>query len=393
MAFGLVWSRSAVTGGVALACVCAMVHADWRVWLRRLREPAFAWPLAYFALAWVSYYQSADKDHAYNVLINYLPMALFPLGFAATKGLSAKQVQVVVLTLALSAAAMGLEMSLRVLTDMDGYADLLRRGKSVPTPNGILPISLGVLQAFSAVASAAYALESTQKAARLGFAVLSLLLVAVLHLLANRTGLLCLYAVGGFSLLRMLYLRLGVRMAAVTSVTLAGLLAVSVALVPPLRAKASHGWQDLRAFYNGDDLSDWSLGRRLAASHAAWLVFADHSVFGAGIGDAKAEVLSAYEILPYRIAKDRRANPHLQLLNTLTMLGATGGVLLLGWWLHPYWRLRTHLPPVGWLLLATVVVASLTDSILEQQIGLNFVAFFLLLFTTQRPAEAPEKAS
>lgn len=382
VAFGLVWSRSAITGGVALAVLCAVVHPDWRVWIRRLKEPVYLLPLAFFVLAYASLLMSSDTETAYLKIVTRIPVPLFVVGFAATGELSARHRQWIEATFVAAVAFMMLWLLSRVASHITDYADALSRGKSVPLPNGVLPLSFGMLNAFAALMTLQWYRRASARPYRYSAGMLAVLLVGGLHILANRTGLLCFY--GGL-LAWLLPQKPPVKHPGwwlVRGVGAVSILALAIGFVPTLQAKVVHGWADWQNYWAGGDLNDWSIGRRLAAWDATLRVWLQNPILGTGLGDVGHAVYDMYDQLGYRLLPENRIGPHNQLLEQIAAEGILGGGVLLAWLSLPFLSTRFRKNPLSLPVIICSGLAMLTDSTLEAQIGLNFFGFFSLLYLT-----------
>lgn len=390
VAAGLLWSRSVLSISAGVALLAALAHPRWGEWTIRLWHPTNRWPLLYVLLACLSLVLSDNLTTARQHVLNYLPMGAYAIGFAAAGGLPQRWRLATERLLVAATTAMTTVMGITLVLNWEAYLTLLAKGKPVAAPLGVLPLSVGILHAFSVILTATWAHCAATAWQRWAWLGLCLWLLILAHLLANRTGLVCLYAVGLPLLVRAGARRWGWgRSLALVALAALGL-GVAASQLPTLRAKVWHGWHDLEAFRRGDELTDWSLGRRLAAWHAAGRVAQRYPLFGAQVGDCFDEMVVEYRQLPYRIAPEHYINPHNQYLESLATFGLLGFALLALAWVHPWWLGRAYIPTEGWAFWGIALVAWLTDSVLEQQIGLCFCAFFALLYTTPPQPPHPE---
>ena len=101
--------------------------------------------------------------------------------------------------------------------------------------------------------------------------------------------------------------------------------------------------------------------------------------FGVGTGDVKAELIKVYAEKKFGQGVEAAYNPHNQYLQTAAALGLPGLAGLLALALAPLVRSvrRRHFLFLNFLLI--VGLNSLTESVLEVQAGVLFVALFYLL--------------
>ncbi len=104
-----------------------------------------------------------------------------------------------------------------------------------------------------------------------------------------------------------------------------------------------------------------------------------HPLLGTGTGDVKDELLRTYDKLGYTGLKEKQLNAHNQFIQTTVALGIAG---LLGWLSLlgiPLIRAIRRRELLLGLLVILLAAAALTDSIIEVQAGVVFLALFLTL--------------
>lgn len=115
----------------------------------------------------------------------------------------------------------------------------------------------------------------------------------------------------------------------------------------------------------------WEAGLDLIAKH--WLV-------GVGCGDVKDVLLDEYAKRNMQGAIERKLNLHNQYLETWLSIGIVGIMLLLILLLYPFfkaWQTRD----LSWLLFIVAVSLNfLTESMLNTQAGVIFIAYFYCFF-------------
>ncbi|TAH39147.1 MAG: O-antigen ligase domain-containing protein [Bacteroidetes bacterium] len=112
----------------------------------------------------------------------------------------------------------------------------------------------------------------------------------------------------------------------------------------------------------------------------ALLLIKQHPIVGVGTGDIKDELNAEYRSTGYEYGAKGDFNPHNQYLHTMVMLGIAGISILLAYLIIPF---RIAIMSRNWLYLSfllIIILNSLTESILEVQKGVLWVAFFQVLF-------------
>ncbi len=156
------------------------------------------------------------------------------------------------------------------------------------------------------------------------------------------------------------------------------LLGVSVFLVksiPELEARIQNTVQALTA-EKTDKTNSESSAVRILVWKAASDAFLQNGLLGVGTGDVKDELFSHYKELGYTGALEHKLNAHNQFLQTGIALGYLGFALLLSYFLLPIfisWQQKNYLFVSCSLLIA---INCLTESMLEAEAGVIFIAFF-----------------
>jgi O-antigen ligase len=121
------------------------------------------------------------------------------------------------------------------------------------------------------------------------------------------------------------------------------------------------------------------LAERLVLWECAWEIVKRNPVCGVGTGDVKTELIKVYAEKKFGKGVEAAYNPHNQYLQTAAALGLPGLAGLLALALAPLVRSvrRRHFLFLNFLLI--VGLNSLTESVLEVQAGVLFVALFYLL--------------
>jgi O-antigen ligase len=105
-------------------------------------------------------------------------------------------------------------------------------------------------------------------------------------------------------------------------------------------------------------------------------------VFGVGTGDMQTELNKTYAKNNFETALEFQFNPHNQYLETALSIGIFGLLALLGWMMGILWLAYKS---GDWLLFAFGCVAAfsmITESMLERQWGVIFIALFSALLIT-----------
>lgn len=103
-------------------------------------------------------------------------------------------------------------------------------------------------------------------------------------------------------------------------------------------------------------------------------------MFGTGTGDVKDELIASYARNNFEYGYSRKLNSHNQFLQTWLTLGIPGILVLIGMFLFPLTDKPVRYRVLFFYLAMILSVNALTESILEVQRGVIFMAFFFSLF-------------
>jgi O-antigen ligase len=172
-------------------------------------------------------------------------------------------------------------------------------------------------------------------------------------------------------------------------------------LFPSIQNRIHNSIIDANQFYEGNDLSNWSLARRLAAWQTTWHVIIEKPILGVGAGAVEKALQLQYDKEQFILKPESRVMPHNQFLETWISLGLVGlaNLLLILYFFIFY--IGSHLKSntvhfsISYLRLSFFIAcisAMLVESILERQIGVSFFCYFALLLVSYEPESANNHA-
>ena len=373
---GLLASRALVALAPVAGVVAALANPDLRrIWPAYFGNGAAMRAAALVVFLLLTCLYTSEWAVWRHELFRSLPWLGVPLAFALAVPLSGRQRRAVGALFVLGTAAVGLATLGQYLRDPAAANAAIGIGQNMQGSTGLFHITFGLMLALSVFGG--LLLQAEARVGRvlrgaLGVAVAAA--VAVLHILAYRTGLLVLYV----GLLAYAGWLLGQRH------WLLGLgLALGLALGPWLayrslesvRQRVGATLWDVRQFTEGRDINSYSLAQRLAAAETALVIIRQHWVLGVAPADAHAAMLAQYAWRDYGLRPANQVDVHNQYLETL--LG--GGVLGLALWLAVAFgplarRPLRHDAYVVFFILGQATVMPI-DNILSLQSGLNLFVF------------------
>ncbi len=154
-------------------------------------------------------------------------------------------------------------------------------------------------------------------------------------------------------------------------------------LIPPIQSRLENSRRDLRAYFTGEDIADWSLSKRLAAIETSWYVIKEHPFLGIGTGDMTTEFKEYFEKMNFTMYRKVYITPHNQFLEFAVASGVLTGVLLLVFFIKYY--LKGNL--LMRLISLAIFLALQAELMLERQRGISFILLLLWLVKEDREKE------
>lgn len=373
---GFLVSRVALSISMFLFGINAIRNVPPRQWLRqRWWLLGLVW-VAMYALSW---FWSDDKGQWSNHLQTKLPFLLLPLAFSYQPRFSPRQIQIFTLSVALMLIGSAGYTIAHFFIDPDFYISEYKVSHMLPT----LPKNDHIRSSITAALFVIWCIyawpQLTTKRVKMLVGICLALLIAYIHVLAAKTGLLSFYlfvAAWGIymSFGKQRWLGLAVIIAIPLSVTLA------LKLIPTLRERATYIGYTIYMYNHGHRTAVLGDIARLISYDLASQLIAQHPLTGVGTGDMKADMDKMYFQHHPEINEHGRLLPHNQLLVVGLGCGVPAMLVFIAWILAPLRRLRRNRQSffffIVWLIL---LVQLLIEPVLEVQFGVFVYLFFLLL--------------
>ncbi len=378
MILGLFCSRALLSVGIFVFFLAAPFRLGWRDWLRRAVSDPLVWILgSWWLLPVVSGLWSADQQAWMDIVRIKLPLLLLPMGWV---GLSFTRRSFVLIGWTLFVLC-----SLGVLYSLAdafwGSTDTIQSylsGKTLRTPldNDRVRFSwllVGILCWLQ--------LQWHSETARMRSLIigLSVFLVLFLHVLAVRIGLLCLYMLVFFWLVRMLSNPDWRKWAVVYLLILFLSPVMMYFFLPTFRARVDYIRYDWSYTMQGKYLPGGNDAIRVQSLQVAGAVLCDHPVVGVGFGDIRSAMEASYQQVTPGLSATDRIYP----ANEWAVYGVgMGWVGLISFTATVFSLFFVSSTNVflwrGWVL--ATVLSMVTDIGLEVQYGVFLIPFLLLFF-------------
>lgn len=366
IAVGLSWSHSLVSLGVGFVMgVCVLDRGYWLVIAKAFREAPLALGslVGIYALHLLSWFYTENIPQWLVELRIKLPMLLLLPATLVVMQAMPKRIQGGVLwVFHLSLLVVGGVTAAKALIHFEWALEEMRHARYVPFLGGISHIY------YSAhVLSALLLLIVTPGRVLLRWGV-GLAYFLIIHILGLRTALFGLYGGLGMGLMYWTIKRRAWGLGLLGVLGGLGTLGLLVRYWGPLRVRYENIIADIRQYQTG---SLWylSVGTRLAALEASWLVFKKSPWWGVGIADNQDEVYAAEASLPYDWGGGLfYLLPHNQFVEYALGFGLLGLGLFLAFWVGAFrWERRA----IWWWWLGVWILLMQVEALLERQMGLT----------------------
>ncbi len=366
VALGLSWSHSLVSIGVGLLMGVGLVGRDYRRALgasfREAPVPLGALVGLYGLHLLSGFYTENIPQWLTELRIKLPLLLLLPATLVVMRAMPQKVQGLVLWLLHGGLLVVGLGTALKALNNFEWALEEMRQGRYVPFVGGISHIYYA-----AHVLSALLLLPVTPGKGHWRWIVAAAYLL-IIHVLALRTALLGLY--GGL-VLGLVYWAIKRRAWGWGLLGLLSGLVVFLALVRywgPLRSRYEHIMRDIQQYRMGN-LYYLTVGTRLAALEASWLVFRKSPWWGVGIADNQDEVHAAEASLPYEWGGGQfYLLPHNQFVEYAIGFGIIGLGTFLAFWIGAF---RWQRSALWWWWLGVWILMMQVEALLERQMGLT----------------------
>jgi O-antigen ligase len=129
-----------------------------------------------------------------------------------------------------------------------------------------------------------------------------------------------------------------------------------------------------------------SINTRLEIWKDSWQIIKKNWLFGVGTGDVKDVLIEKYKKDHFVVGYKDRRNAHEQFLQTFIALGIVGFLILFAMIILPAWTALRHRHYLYFVFLVIFAINIMVESMLENQAGVIFYAFFNVFLFSKRKA-------
>jgi O-antigen ligase len=355
--------------------VNALYNIHPKNWLRQKWWLAGAAWVAIYALTW---FWSDDKANWGTRIEVKMPFLLLPLAFAFLPRFSARQLQVLTISLGCLLMVSACYSVSFFIRDPAYYIHEYRQSHILPT----LPKDDHIRTSTAIALFIAWSMYAwpfiTGKAARWFIAISDILLAIFLHLLAAKSGLLSFYLfVAAWGVYLAVAKKKVVGFAIIVAIPL--LYFGAIRFIPTFRERAHYIDFTMYMLKSGDKTGIGDINRLMSYKTAVDLI-EQHPLTGVGTGDMMTEMTKEYNRLYPEVSKENILLPHNQFLIVALGCGIPAMILFIVWVFMPLTLLRRNRESFFLLIIWIILLLQLMiEPVFEVQFGVFIYLVFLLM--------------
>lgn len=374
---------------IALVCNAVLNRQLLQLWKQFIRHPALLGIAGIFLVYALSGLYSENTAYFFRRLRTSLPLVLLPFAILSIPRLGRRPYYGLLYLFFLLTLVTCAAVVYNYLTDYAAITALYKKGQVMPTPmrhiRFSLAVALAVAGGFYLYARGFWWRNPAERYLLIGG---SLFMIAFLHLLAVRSGLLALYLLAGLALVRLIIIRRQFWLGAGVLVAAAGLAYAAYQYVPTLQNKMNYTRYTIHLLIHGGEVRELSDSQRLGSINAGLSMARAHPWIGVGLGDIREAAEAYYEKSAPGLA-GRQLLPHNQYIFVLGATGILGLFYFLMATLYPLLYRRGY-RDAFWTAFHLVMLSSfMVEHTLETQFGLTLYLLFALMGIRYIDAQSP----
>lgn len=198
------------------------------------------------------------------------------------------------------------------------------------------------------------------------------LLILYLHMINSRAGILVMWLVAAICVIHMSFFKHSWKIATVIAIIFTGCTLGISNIIP------RHVNRIVATIVNTKD-KDVEPDHRVSITHSTLELALEKPIIGYGVNRYRNVIAQSYTNKGFNIGVKAQFNAHNQYLETILAVGVFGVIFMLAFFLIPLWQAwknRRYFLPT-FLIVTIFCVNLLFESMLERQMGLLFVGFFM----------------
>ncbi len=386
--FGMIYGKAFLSIGTILLFAHGLLHPDWKKHFQLLwKHKGFLAIVSIFLLYGLTGFWSDNTDYWIGRMRMKLPFVAVPFGMLAMKDFDRNLFDKVMYGFFWLVVLTSIGSLVYSFWNFEYITESYKKGQVLPLPTHHIRFSLMVVFCICFgfyFYGKKYFLKS-KKEVTVTLA-MTIFLVLFLHVLAVRSGLLALYAVAAFYLLRYLFLESNKILAVgFVAVFFVGTFA-AYKNIPTLKNKIDYTFFSVDSFYKNKKLRDLSDSRRIGSLMAGYELTREFPYKGVGFGDL-IDKSNEWMANNYPVLEGLGLMPHNQYLFVSAGAGLIGLIWFLGASFLPFFYNKNWTDPLFVALNITVFSSYLVEHTIETQVGIAIYVFPVVMMMRARIGE------
>lgn len=388
MVLGFMCSRALMSIGM----ICLFLNIFWPQTLKHtfksfLKHPFGICGFIYFIMVFIGGMWSENQDKWMDHMTLFLPLLTFPIGMLTLPVYKDHYKKIFMIGLyALLLGAIGYSVFM-FLQNPEMYISGYAHSKQIPTIKYNDHIRFSLLLALAIVPGYSMLVPYFMKMQSLNkmhiFIIISILaIVGYLHLLAAKTGLVCLYLILFLILVDyLLKKKISKWIIIFSPLVIIATLILGYYLVPTFSMKIQYVMYEIDLIRSGAplDYNYSSAGRLISYKIATEEIFL-HPYFGVGTGDVMQHMRIGYQTFYPEIPAQNHLIPHSQYLYNLMAFGLVFFPITVSLFISPFYTDAKKSRPYLYITTLVLLITMTFEAMLQVQLGLFVYLFYTCLW-------------
>ncbi|MGB1217045.1 MAG: O-antigen ligase family protein [Saprospiraceae bacterium] len=332
-----------------------------------------------FFLVLFTWIYSSDMDYSLERLRIKLPFLILPLAFVRMPRLTERMYQNIHYIFLVLVSITSLGVLVNYLFHFEEINLLISQGQSLPVPTNHIRFSLMV--AFAVLVGfflfrRKYAFRfAWEKWLILG---MSLFLLAFIHILSVRSGLVVFYIAMFILLLRFIFQTKRFLLGFGMLFLLTAMPILAYFLVPSLESKVNYMKWDIQQYMEGKKTGN-SDSERLLSFQIGYSIVKENPILGVGAGDARPVLIEKYKELMPELQEESYKNPHNQYFFVVLGTGLLGLCFFLWGIISPLFLQQRFKDPLFLSFIIIMLLSFMVENTIENAVGIGLFTLFVML--------------
>lgn len=397
MTAGFFWSRAVLSLSVVMLFVNALHPGHFFQYITKWKKDKFAICCFLFFLTYLlSGLWSADKSQWWSSVTNKLPFAVLPFAYYATPLDKPRYQRLLIYVLVLMQLTVIGYSLFMLFSNAAAYIEGYKHSHALPTTKYDDHIRFSLSLVLSLIMIVYLLFEQRNIALKkwiyTGLLLCGLIFIVYLHILAAKTGLLCLYVAAFIYIFWKVYKRKGLSFGIPAALTILLLPLIAYFTVPTFQLKIDYVVFEISHMADGEkynyNLSDQ--GRILSYKMGLNIVKAQ-PLYGVGAGDVLNEMSEEYQKFYPEVPEQNVLIPHNQYLFTLVALGFPLSIALIMLSISLFKLPNANI--YSFITGAIMIIAMLVEAMLEIQFGVFIFLFYILFWVNIKSSRQQDPLS